>query len=395
MKILFISPSIPNRLNRIRAYQLIKYLSVKNQIYLLSLIPPNQEEAEIEDISKFCVGVSTVRQTWFSSLGHCFLSIFSPTPLEVAFCANSAMKKLAKRIIKKFSPDLIYVKRLRSAQYVWDILDIPIVLDTTDAMSLFYKRALKTVSFYKKLLFFEEWLRYLIYEKRAFKKFKTWLVSSPLDQKYLMSFNRKDWSAYIIPNGVDLDYYKSVNVEAEENAIIFSGLMNKHVNTSAILYFVKEIFPKIKRKIPKVKLYIAGPKPGRIIKRLHDGESIIVKGYVDDLRIYIQKARVVVCPILTGAGTRNKILQAWALNRPVVSTAIGASGLEFSENQDILIADDSETFSANVVKLLQDKNLWDKMVRSGRDRVKKKYDMVKITADLESTLRAKFDLWHK
>lgn len=387
MKILFVSPSVPNRLNRIRAYQLIKYLSVKNQIYLLSLVPPNQEEAEIEDIGRFCVGVSTVKQTWLSSLLHCGLSVFSPTPLEVAFCTNSAMKKMAKRIIEKFSPEVIYVKRLRSAPCVWDAQDIPIVLDTTDAMSLYYRRAIKTVPFHKKPLFFEEWLKYLIYEKRAFKKFKTWLVSSPIDHKYLESFTPEDVSTYVIPNGVDLDYYGNVDVEMEENTIIFSGLMNKHVNISAVLYFVEKILPRIKRKIPKVKLYIVGPKVGKIIKRLHDEESIIVTGYVEDLRVYIQRAKVVICPILTGAGTRNKILQAWALNRPVVSTDLGASGLEYANGQDILVANDPETFGNSVVRLLKDKNLWDQIARGGRDTVEKKYDMSKITADLEDIFR--------
>jgi glycosyltransferase involved in cell wall biosynthesis len=111
-----------------------------------------------------------------------------------------------------------------------------------------------------------------------------------------------------------------------------------------------------------------------------------VTGYVNDIREYITRARVVVCPILTGTGTRNKILQAWARQRPVVSTSVGASGLEYSDNENILIADSRVAFARRVVSLMENSELWEKISGGGRKTVEQKYDIAKIVTGLNTVL---------
>lgn len=138
------------------------------------------------------------------------------------------------------------------------------------------------------------------------------------------------------------------HVDREEDNIIFSGLMDKPVNIDACIFFYNEIFPKILKRKPNIKFYIVGPNPSYKIKRLKNNNVSII-GAVDDIRRYLRKAGLIVCPLRIGSGTRNKVLQAMALGKSVVSTTIGAEGIEVTSGKDIIIADRPEEFAENVL----------------------------------------------
>ncbi len=157
----------------------------------------------------------------------------------------------------------------------------------------------------------------------------------------------------VIPNGVDPTVFRRMNGYGELNSLIFEGNMNFPPNVDGACYFATNIFPRIRAAISDTRFYIVGKNPDPKILALASDE-IIVTGFVEDVRPWLNKARVFVCPLRTGAGIKNKVLQAWAMEIPVVATSKSTGGLKIVDGENIIIRDGAESFAQAVVDLLQD-----------------------------------------
>lgn len=375
MNILFITPSAPARTHQFRALNMIKYLSAQHKIFLISL--SRDVHPDISEVSTFCPKIKIVHQPLYRSLLNCFIFLFMPVPLEVAYCRNRKMNSLVQEIIQTNAIDLVYIKRLRSVQYVDSKISIPMIIDTTDAMSLFYQRAFWSAPWYHNLLFLKEWVSYAHYEKKIFRQFKTWVACSEVDATYLRKRAPRDVSITVIPNGVDTDVFPRADHAPEHHTLILSGLMNKFVNIQAAEYFVRDILPLVEQKIPDVKVFIVGPNPSYSIKRL-SRHNITVTGYVSDLQEYIEKNHIVIVPIRTGTGTRYKILQAWSVGRPVVTTSAGLEGLEAEHLRHAMVANTPQDFVQAICTLFENPTLSDQLVQNARKLVQEKYTLSRV-----------------
>lgn len=386
MNILFITPSVPSKLHRIRSFNLIKYLGARHNLHLLTLSFTKIWDSK--EIEPYCSSITTIHKSLLHAFINCFCSLFLPVPMEVAYCRSKKMERRIGEMVVRFSIDLIYIKRLRSAQFVSPETAYPLFLDTTDAMSLYYRRAMSAASWMLKPFFFEEWFKYRIYEKKMLRCFHRWIVCSEVDKKYLQNLAPKNTNIFCIPNGVDLEMFNPHGVMSERHTMIFSGIMDKFVNIEAAEYCIRDILPLIFREVPRAKLYIVGPNPSLRLQRCAARDQrIIVTGLVDDPGAYIARSEVVLCPVKTGAGTRNKILQAWSMGRPVVTTSLGLEGLEAIDGVHVLIADTSDEFAQCILRLFQDNLLKKTLTENGLQLVQKKYSMDKIVDRLDSLLQ--------
>lgn len=178
---------------------------------------------------------------------------------------------------------------------------------------------------------------------------------------------------HVIPNGVDVGYFKASEVTPEPHTLVFTGTMAYQPNSVGMLFFLDEVFPSILREIPDAKIYIVGNKPPpELMNRASD--NVIVTGLVDDVRPYMDRASVVVVPLLAGSGTRLKILEALSMRKPVVTTTIGGEGIELVHGESAMIADDPEDFAQNVVQLLRNQDLQTKLCDAGYRLVSDRYD---------------------
>lgn len=160
---------------------------------------------------------------------------------------------------------------------------------------------------------------------------------------------------HVIPNFIRIEDYPANTGISKENWIILPGNMNYFPNINAASYFNREIYPLIKAKVPEIKWYIVGRDVHPEVAALAEKDpSIVITGYVDSVADYVRKAKVVIAPLREGSGTRLKILEAWALKTPVVSSTKGAEGLLYEHSRNILIADDPVTFADSVIQLLHD-----------------------------------------
>jgi glycosyltransferase involved in cell wall biosynthesis len=186
-------------------------------------------------------------------------------------------------------------------------------------------------------------------------------------------------NVYEIPTGVDTDFYKPAENVAEKKQLIFTGSMDWLPNEDAMVYFIKKIFPLIKKEEPETTLVIVGRRPTPNLLKLTEGrDDITTTGWVDDTRPYMAESAVFIVPIRIGGGTRMKIYEALAMGKAMVSTAVGAEGLPLTHGEQIMFADEEKAFAGHVVTLLRDKTLRKKLGAIARKYVYENFRWEKV-----------------
>jgi glycosyltransferase involved in cell wall biosynthesis len=167
--------------------------------------------------------------------------------------------------------------------------------------------------------------------------------------------------------------------------------MSYFPNQQGLRWFLERVFPLVRRRVPNARLVAAGASPPKWLRKRAE-EHVLVTGAVEDMRPFLARARVTIAPLLTGGGTRVKILEANAVGRPVVSTAIGAEGLGVRDGDSILLADDPEQFAHHVIAVLSDDALARRLSVAGRAYVTQNHDWDRIGERLSGVLRDRIGL---
>jgi glycosyltransferase involved in cell wall biosynthesis len=212
------------------------------------------------------------------------------------------------------------------------------------------------------------------------------LTTSFRDAKVLQS-DVPDVPMYVVPNGVDTTYFSLREEPREPQSLVFTGSMNYVPNADGAEYFLDEIFPLIQRTVPGVKVYFVGNAPPEHLRE-RASESVIVTGFVEDVRPYVERASIYVVPLRMGGGTRLKVLEALSMQRPIVTTSIGCEGIDVKNEDTVLIADEPRAFAEAVIQLLQDAPMRRKLVDHGFELVRARYDWTVVGGTLEDAYGA-------
>ena len=364
MKILYIThscPYPPNKGDRIRSFHLLHYLASKYDVTLLYPSFSRSDTEQREVLQRYCAAVYTVSHSLFLAKLKCFLALFHGQSLTLAHFDSRQLREIVER--ENF--DVALADCSSMAQYVL-ALSQPKVVDFVDVDSekwrMYSKKALFPLSWIYRL----EAQRLRKFEAKIVKYAEACLVTSEDERQYLDAGNH----VFVVPNGVDLGYFSPhANGSARVSpTLLFMGAMNYFANIDGVLFFYNEIFPLIKREVPSVKFIIAGMHPTKAIQRLA-GPDTIVTGYVPDIRPYLNEATVCVVPLRIARGVQNKVLEAMAMNVPVVATSMANAGIRAKDGQDILLADDPEEFSKSVVVLLKESYFRERLAMSARQLV--------------------------
>ena len=188
-----------------------------------------------------------------------------------------------------------------------------------------------------------------------------------------------------VPNAVDLDVFRdeAVNAVEEPDQLTFTGLLRYSPNADAVRWFVHEVLPLVRAAVPAVRFEAVGKSPSPKLAALA-GPGVQITGTVPDVRPALARAAVVVVPLRVGSGTRIKILEAMAMGKAVVSTAIGCEGLDVRDGEHLVVADDADGFAATVVQLLRDPALRARLGAAGRALVEREYSWPMSVERLES-----------
>jgi glycosyltransferase involved in cell wall biosynthesis len=158
----------------------------------------------------------------------------------------------------------------------------------------------------------------------------------------------------VVPNGVDCEALGHVLPDFRHQAVVFVASMDSEANNDGALYFLDAILPLLRLRLPDLKVWMVGRQPSMALRERHDGQQVFVTGKVDEVVSYYRKATVSIVPLRSGGGTRLKILEAMGLGIPVVSTSIGAEGIDLRHGTHALLADTDQDFADAVYLLLTD-----------------------------------------
>ncbi|MFI5264570.1 MAG: glycosyltransferase family 4 protein, partial [Candidatus Kapaibacterium sp.] len=210
-------------------------------------------------------------------------------------------------------------------------------------------------------------------EARFFRAFDA-IISITLQDEALMRRDVPDGAYYTIPAGVDLEDFRPSPDAEVPNSILWIGGINWLPNLDAIEFFVKEIFPLIVKVVPDATFDIVGEHTDRLQHLVNSGvNSIRLHGRVPDIRPFMARSAVMICPLRVGGGMRLKLLDFFAAGKAVVSTHIGAEGNAARDGKQILLRDDKESFAQAVIMLLKDENLRKQLGANARALAEQEY----------------------
>lgn len=284
--------------------------------------------------------------------------------------------------------DLIHCSHLHIAHYMRSYDDLLYSLDEHNIETSIWERMTKKTSNpFKKLLYYWQTSRMRKYERNCCAHAGAISCVSVQDKIWILR-NTRQRNVTVIENGVNLSYYKEQpDIETEPKTLVFVGSMDWYPNSEGIVQFYRRIWPKLKKKVPGIKMYVVGRNPSEQIRGFSkDDKNFIVTGQVDDVRPYIQRAGLYVVPLYIGGGTRPKIFQAFAMKKCVVSTVMGAEGIDYYDGENILIARDDRHFIEAIVSCLENPEVVRIIEDQAFQLVRSKYDWDKIGKKFNNSL---------
>lgn len=219
-------------------------------------------------------------------------------------------------------------------------------------------------------------------ERQAMRLAQQTYVCSQQDRAYLT--NQGITGVVTIPNAVKMPQPQPLTAEP---TLLLLGAYHYYPNINAANFLIEEVFPHVRRQMPEARLIIAGKQPEKIRSYQTDAPRIEFTGFVDDLEALYRRSRVVCCPILSGGGTRVKLVEAAAYSKPMVSTRIGAEGLEFKDGQEFLQRDDPKAFADACLKLLQNDEQCERLGAAARMTAIKHYDRANIVHLIQQSMQ--------
>lgn len=292
--------------------------------------------------------------------------------------------------------DVIYMFGWGMKRYVDRVAGIPAVFDIVDNPVVHTARRIReSRGLGGKARAIKEWLMMRKMVGRELSQVRDIIMVSGQDARALRPLCPKS-RITVVPNGVDSEFFHPVTSDAGQGPVlIFTGVMSYGPNVSAMVHFCSSIYPLIRKEVPEVSLLIVGRYPAREVEALHDpANGITVTGGVDDIRSYFDRAMVYVCPLRSGAGIKNKILEAWAMQKAVVATSMACEGIEVSPGQDVIVADRNDEFARQVVALLRDPAARDRLAAAGREKVTRQYSWDAAARMVEDVMTRRIAEFH-
>jgi polysaccharide biosynthesis protein PslH len=351
----------------IRTYHVLRYLSERDQLTFYSYYggtADREYERELQRQLPGAVAVATGKRELsgiargLDYMAHLGLQ----PPYAVSRFADARVQKQLQDWFREQRFDVAVCDFLDAAINFPGRLNIPSVLFQHNVESEIWRRHADTAGNpVKKMMYGLEFRKMLGYERAAVSKFQHVIAVSENDRALMTKWVDGD-RVTVVPTGVDLAEYHPAShaFDASAPLITFIGAMDWEPNVDGVEYFCGEIWPAIKAEVPQARFRIVGRNPDRRVQKwasTHGDGAIEVTGRVPSVVEHLHQSAVVIVPLRIGGGTRLKIYEAMATGKAVVSTTIGAEGLDVHHGRDIMLADDPGSFAQAVIMLLRDREL--------------------------------------
>ncbi|MDX9863695.1 MAG: glycosyltransferase family 4 protein [Anaerolineaceae bacterium] len=372
----------------IRNIHLLQRIARHHNVWLLVMVAENERNADLGPLADFCEEVILVPTDDPGALARPMQALkflLAGTPPELRLYETKEMISALRDLTSRVDFDIIQFEDSFMAHYQeylpadWSGKKVLTFIDIAYRQ---YDRIYRIESKLARKLRLWLYSRMMyIWEPRYAGHFDLNVTMSDMDRDLLLSRN-SHLHIKTVPNGVDTREFQPLPMPAEHSKkLIYVGNMGYRPNVDAVTFFCEDILPLIRAEVPDVEFWIVGNSPPPEVETLAN-DHVHVTGRVEDVRPYYQDSTVCVIPLRAGGGTRLKILESMALGRPVVSTSIGAEGIDITDGENILLGDDPHTFANQTILLLQDKGKRQTIRDQARQFVVDHYDWDSITTRL-------------
>jgi glycosyltransferase involved in cell wall biosynthesis len=377
MKLLYITPELPWPLTsgHVRHYHFLRELGARHEVALLSLARPGAAKAEaLQELEARVSRVEVVERDAARTRAGRVMEL-----RQAAARLAAAAGRLAR------ASDAVLLAGKETSPVLRAVDGVPLVLDVCDATSVRLRGQAAVAAPTRRVAALLRLARIRAVERRLLAATPHVMFASERDRAALMGPDR----GYIVPNGVDLDRFtRRAATVPTAPIIVFTGVMAYEPNRDAAMRLVERVLPRVRDQVPDAQVVLAGRDPGPALlelARVHRG--VTVTGTCPDLRPHLERAAVYCAPLRFGAGIQNKLLEALAMEVPVVTTPVAAAGLRVNGTQPPLrAAADDEALAADVVALLRDARQREALAAAGREYVKRHFSWQRAAEAVESVL---------
>ncbi len=387
LSVLVLDEEVPFPLNsgkRIRTWNLLRYLVREHDITFLCYGKLDSPGAvELGKLGIRVVPVTELSPSNSSSFyAGALANLFSIWPYSVSRHHTRRFLQTLRRLLATNRYDLVHCEWTPYASYAVAAGDLPVlVMAHNIEATVWRRRAEHASSAWERVYMGMQAAKMARFERRCFARATLVATVTAEEQRTAGSWGAR--ATALVSNGVDTDFLTPMPEATEPNSLLFLGSLDWQPNRDALLYFLREILPQIQSENPAATLRIVGRQPAAKLRELVAGQrGVEWVGEVPDIRPHFARASVVVVPLRIGGGSRIKILESMSMGKAVVTTAIGAEGLEVVSGQHCLIADTPKDFAHCVTGLLRSPERAAELGENGRKLVVERYDWSRMAQEL-------------
>jgi len=343
---------------KIRSFNILRHLARKHEVTTLSYYGGARDTEYEAAIARELPGAQTIytaapESTLAQSIDY-ILRLPSSAPYAVKKFTHPKVRRDVARRLSNRSADVAVCDFLSASLNFPEVSRTPVTLFQHNVETMLWRRMAGTEkSALRKLSYWIEARKMENYESRMLRRFRHVIAVSENDRIEMLKL-APGCAITVVPTGVDTEKYQAAtSVSGNPPLIVFTGSMDWEPNIDAIEYFCSEIFPTVLAAFPSAKFQIVGRKPHARVRKLASA-SVEVTGTVPAVAEYLRNATVVIVPLRIGGGTRLKIFEAMAMRKALISTSIGAEGLDVTSGKDCLLADDANSFAKAILTVLQE-----------------------------------------
>jgi len=346
----------------------------------------NEALGDLGPIREVC-DLELVRKSTKDSLLGGFFNLFSDVPYKISKYISKKLETVLTELLKSETFDIVLVEQLHMAYYgllCKRLAGVPIILREENVESVIVERFVET----KNIPIIRNYLRTQLKRIRRYEAEKTALFDmccmiTEEDCKKLRSLNQSVQTC-VITAGVEASYFSKMSSAIKvPHSICFFGSYAWPANKDGALWFLEKIFPQVLEQMPDAKFYLIGKDIPAEIRR-YQNKNVIVRGFASDLRQELSQYEITIAPIRIGSGIRLKILESFAMQIPVVTTSIGCEGIQATNSEHILIGDTADEFAEQVARLLNDKDLQNRIAMNAYVLAEQKYRWEQIAEQFEN-----------
>ncbi len=362
-----------------RNFNLINQIAKnKFSVSLFSVFDKKSEPFLNSTKKKLNIPIYTKKKISFNLFKKIYISIIKRVVPYMEEFNDLDFKTFILKKIEEEKPSILQLEQLNAYFMMKDHIPylkdkgIKIILDAHNIEEIALKGAISSFGFIKRNVAMRILPNLKKIEKEAFEYVDLIFACSDYDKNIIARIVSSS-KVVVIPNGADISYF-TLEKKPKKQSLIFMGGCNYPPNEEALKFYFSRIHKEIK-KIYNIKIYVLCGKPPNWLSILaKTDKSIILPGFVPDVRQYIHKASIGICPIISGSGTRLKILEYMSCGKPVISTSKGAEGIQVEDKKNIIIADTVSTFIEAVNLLFTNANIFDRYSKEARKLIELEYD---------------------